>query len=98
MAEQTAYRCLLDYMVSTGGWVMLAAQAPPAGGDPVPGKQATHNAGQLAALLGPDYSLQQHFQQPYSRCGELARVYTYALFQRNAQAAASFRQMQFATA
>jgi hypothetical protein len=98
IAEQTAYRRLLDYMVLPGGWLILAAQAPLASGAPALGDCVTYDARQLAVLVGPDYRLQQHFQRPYSQLEEPASTYTYTLFQRHRQAHASFRQTPFSAA
>jgi SAM-dependent methyltransferase len=86
LPEQAAYRHLLDHMVLPGGWVILGVRAPMVENASAAGGQLAYAAEQLAALLGQDYRLHQHFQRPYVRLAEPARPYTYALFQRMLQA------------
>ena len=97
LREQTAYRTLLDYMVQPGGWVILAARAP-AAHEPAPtGPPHAYSAEQFAALLGEDYHLRQHFQQPYARLAEPVQPYTYALFERDLHARQGFRSSRLGT-
>lgn len=86
--QQAAYRRLLDHMLLPGGWLILAARAPDAA---VPEGKLTYTAAQLAALLGEDYQVQQHFQAPYGRLTEAVQPYTYALFRRGLHPRHGFR-------
>ena len=91
LREQMAYRTLLDYMVQPGGWVILAMRAPAAHGLAPTSPPHAYSADQLAALLGEEYHLRQHFQQPYARLAEPTQPYTYALFERDLYARQGFR-------
>ncbi|MGI4737300.1 MAG: methyltransferase [Janthinobacterium lividum] len=94
-AQQQAYTQLLDHVLAPGGWVLLAAPTPVADG-PAPSKlPQAYDATDLATLLGAEYVLQHHEQQPYARLTEPTRLYTYALFQRTQRPSKGFRLQPF---